>query len=35
VELPPPEPLLDAELLVPLPAVVLGVAPVSPQYVGS
>jgi hypothetical protein len=35
-ELPPlPEPPLDAELLVPLPVVVLGVAPVSLQYVGS
>jgi hypothetical protein len=29
LELPPPEPPLDAELLVPLPVVVLGVAPVS------
>ena len=34
LELPPPEPL-DAELLVPLPVVVLGDAPVSLQYVGS
>jgi hypothetical protein len=31
-ELPPP---LDAELLAPLPVVVLGDAPVSLQYVGS
>jgi hypothetical protein len=35
LELPPPEPPLDAELLVPLPVVVLGSAPVSLQYVGS
>jgi hypothetical protein len=35
LEPPPPEPPLDAELLVPLPVVVLGVAPVSLQYVGS
>jgi hypothetical protein len=36
-ELPPPElpPPLDAELLAPLPVVVLGDAPVSLQYVGS
>ena len=34
LELPPPEPPLDAELLVPLPVVVLD-APVSLQYVGS
>jgi hypothetical protein len=41
-ELLPPEPPLDAELLVPLPellvplpAIVLGDAPVSLQYVGS
>jgi hypothetical protein len=34
-ELPPPELPLDAELLVPLPVVVLGDAPVSLQYVGS
>jgi hypothetical protein len=34
-ELPPLEPLLDAEPLVPLPVVVLGVAPVSLQYAGS
>jgi hypothetical protein len=34
-ELPPLEPLLDAEPLVPLPVVVLDVAPVSLQYVGS
>ena len=33
-ELPPLEPLLDAEPLVPLPVVVLGDAPVSLQYVG-
>jgi hypothetical protein len=32
---PPPEPPLDAELLVRLPVVVLGVAPVLLQYVGS
>jgi hypothetical protein len=31
----PPEAPLDAELLVPLPVVVLGDAPVSLQYVGS
>ena len=35
LELPPPELPLDAELLVPLPVVVLGDAPVSLQYVGS
>jgi hypothetical protein len=34
-ELLPPEPPLDAELLVTLPVVVLGEAPVSLQYVGS
>ena len=34
LELPPPEPPLDAELLVPLPVVVLD-APVSLQYAGS
>ena len=35
LELLPPEPPLDAELLVSLPVVVLGDAPVSLQYVGS
>ena len=35
LELLPPEPPLDAELLVPLPVVVLDDAPVSLQYVGS
>jgi hypothetical protein len=35
LEMLPPEPPLDAELLVPLPVVVLGDAPVSLQYVGS
>jgi hypothetical protein len=34
-ELPLPELPLDAELLAPLPVVVLGDAPVSLQYVGS
>jgi hypothetical protein len=34
-ELPPPELPLDAELLVPVLVVVLDVAPVSLQYVGS
>jgi hypothetical protein len=35
LELPPPEPPLDAEPLVPLPVVVLVDAPMSLQYVGS
>jgi len=34
-ELPPPELPLDARAAVPLPVVVIGVAPVSLQYVGS
>jgi hypothetical protein len=35
LELPPPEPPFDVELLVPTLVVVLGDAPMSPQYAGS